>query len=404
MPGARVGDVIRIERRAGAAVEAEIIGFDGGQAVAVPLGTLNGVGPDEPVRATGAPLQVWAGKELLGRVIDGLGRPLDGLPLPPGLRSTLVDQAAPPALSRKIISKPLVTGIRAIDALLTIGVGQRIGLFSGSGVGKSTLLGALARGASADAVVVALVGERGREVGEFLEHCLGEQGRARSIVVVTTSDASPLQRVRAAQVATSLAEVMRDEGAHVLLLIDSITRFARAQREVGLASGEPPARRGFPPSVFAALPRLLERAGTASHGSITAIYTVLVEGDDLDEPVTDEVRGILDGHIVLDRELASRGHYPAIDVVRSISRVMPRVVTAQQLARAQQLRALVSSYEQKRDLIAVGAYVKGSDKNVDRAIASRTAIEGYLRQEGSLLSPWDDTWRELERVVNAAYA
>jgi type III secretion protein N (ATPase) len=403
MPGARIGDVIRIERRSGTSVDAEIIGFDGGQAVAVPLGTLSGVGPDEPVRATGAPLQIAAGKELLGRVIDGLGRPLDGMPLPHGLQSTLVDRAAPPALSRKVISEPFVTGIRAIDALLTVGQGQRIGLFSGSGVGKSTLLGSLARGATADAVVVALVGERGREVCEFLDSCLGEQGRARSTVVVTTSDAPPLERVRAAQVATAIAEVMRDQGAHVLLLVDSITRFARAQRDVGLAAGEPPGRRGFPPSVFTALPRLLERAGTASVGSITAIYAVLVEGDDLDEPVTDEVRGILDGHIVLDRQLASYGHYPAIDVVKSISRVMPRVVTAQQLAATQRFRTLVWSYEQKRDLIAVGAYVKGMDSNVDRAIASRSLIERYLQQDSNLHSSWHDTWRELDRVLTSAY-
>ena len=295
MPGARIGDVIKIERRSGTPVEAEIVGFDSGQAVAVPLGTLAGIGPDEPVRTTGAPLEVRAGLGLLGRVVDGLGQPLDGKPLPSGLRNVRVDQTPPPALSRCPISAPLATGVRAIDGFLTLGVGQRLGLFAGSGVGKSTLLGTLARGARADAVVVALVGERGREVSEFLDHSLGVEGRRRSIVVVTTSDASALERLRAAQVATALAEAMRDNGANVLLLVDSVTRFARAQREVGLAAGEPPARRGYPPSVFAALPRLLERAGTAAVGSITAVYTVLVEGGDMDEPIADEVRGILDG-------------------------------------------------------------------------------------------------------------
>jgi FliI/YscN family ATPase len=315
----------------------------------------------------------------------------------------LVDRVPPPALSRKVISKPLPTGIRAIDGLLTLGIGQRIGLFAGSGVGKSTLLGSLARGASADAVVVALVGERGREVQEFLDQCLGDEGRARSIVVVTTSDASALERLRAAEVATALAEAMRDDGANVLLLVDSVTRFARAQREVGLAAGEPPARRGFPPSVYAALPRLLERAGNASHGSITAIYTVLVEGDDFDEPIADEVRGIVDGHIVLDRELAAHAHYPAIDVVKSVSRVMPRVVDEHALARSRRLRALISSYEQKRDLIMIGGYVPGTDQQLDRAMRTREVVERFLRQSGEERSSWQETWRDLEQVVLSAY-
>jgi len=403
MPGARIGDVIQIERRAGPPVDAEVIGFDAGQVVAVPLGTLTGVGPDELVRTTGAPLQVGAGRGLLGRVVDGLGRALDGRCLPSGLRPTWVERAAPPALSRSPISRPFVTGIRAIDGLLTLGVGQRIGLFSGSGVGKSTLLGSLARNAQADAVVVALVGERGREVQEFLDNCLGEDGRKRSIVVVTTSDAPALERLRAAQTATALAEAMRDEGADVLLLVDSVTRFARAQREVGLAAGEPPARRGFPPSVFAALPRLLERAGTASVGSITAVYTVLVEGDDLDEPIADEVRGIVDGHVILDRELASQGHYPAIDVVKSISRVMPRVVSPEQLTWSRQLRALVSAYEQKRDLIVLGGYVRGTDASVDRAIGAREQIEAYLRQGSAACTGFEDTWAKIERLVTESY-
>lgn len=403
MPGARVGDVIQVRHRTGEPLQAEIIAFESGHVIAVPFGSLAGVGPDDPVCGTAEPLKVRAGKELLGRILDGLGRPLDDKPLPDGLRVVPVDRAPPPALSRKLISKPFATGIRAIDGLLTLGVGQRMGLFSGSGVGKSTLLGSLARGAHADAVVVALVGERGREVQEFLDRCLGDEGRARSIVVVTTSDASPLERLRAAQVATALAEALRDDGAHVLLLVDSVTRFARAQREVGLAAGEPPARRGFPPSVFAALPRLLERAGTASHGSITAIYTVLVEGDDFDEPIADEVRAIVDGHIVLDRELAAHGQYPAVDLVKSVSRVMPRVVSSQQLGWSRQFRALVTSYQQKQDLIAMGGYVSGTDEQVDRAIRFRDRVLHYLRQSSDELATWDDTWHDLRQVAAEAY-
>src|SRR5215471_2230326 len=317
LPAARIGDVVVI-RRKGEPLLGEIVGFDEGEAVVLPLGGLFGVGPDDAVESTGAPLEVRASDALLGRVVDGLGRPLDGRgSLAEGM-PMLVDRSAPPALERRLVDRPLPTGVRVIDGLLTLGEGQRVGLFAGSGVGKSTLLGAVARGTAADVVVVALVGERGREVGEFLEHALGEEGRARSVVVVATSDVAALERLRAAQVATAYAEYFRDQGARVMLLVDSVTRFARAQREVGLAAGEPPARRGYPPSVFAMLPRLLERSGQGTRGAITAVYTVLVEGGDLDEPVADEVRGILDGHIVLDRALAGRGHYPALDVTRSI--------------------------------------------------------------------------------------
>jgi len=277
-----------------------------------------------------------------------------------------------------------------MDALLTLGDGQRIGLFAGSGVGKSTLLGAIARGTEAEIVVVALVGERGREVNEFLENALGEKGRARSVVVVATSDASALERLRAAQTGTAISEYFRDQGKRVLLLVDSVTRFARAQREVGLAAGEPPARRGYPPSVFAVLPRLLERTGQSAKGSITAIYTVLVEGGDMDEPIADEVRGVLDGHVVMDRTLAARGRYPAVDVTVSLSRVMDQVVTTEHRDAARQLRALVGAYEAKRDLIALGAYVKGSDLMVDRAVALVDKIEGLLRQNPEEQSSLED--------------
>jgi type III secretion protein N (ATPase) len=398
LPGARISDVLLIRRR-GEPLLAEVVGFQQGEALAVPLGEPIGVGPDDVVEATGQALQVSAGAGLLGRVLDGLGRPIDGRPAPTGLTTVPVDSAPPPALSRKPVSAPLETGVRTIDGLLTLGVGQRIGLFAGSGVGKSTLLGAIARGASADVVVVALVGERGREVGEFLEHSLGEQGRRRSVVVVATSDAPPVERLRAPQVATAVAEHFRDLGKSVLLLVDSVTRFARAQREIGLAAGEPPARRGYPPSVFAQLPRLLERSGQSEKGAITAIYTVLVEGSDLDEPIADEVRGILDGHIVLERKLAARGHYPAIDVLGSLSRVMPNITAKPQRAAAQRARALLATYEEKRDLLALGAYNKGSDARLDQAIAALPELERFLRQDASVIEPAAATLQALEALA-----
>jgi type III secretion protein N (ATPase) len=378
LPGARVGHVVRI-RRQGTPLLGEIVGFDEGEAVILPLGELTGVGPDDPVESTGAPLEVRASSEMLGRVVDGLGRALDGGPEITGALIA-VDRSAPAALARPPITRPLATGVRVIDGLLTLGEGQRVGLFAGSGVGKSTLLGAMARGAAADVVIVALVGERGREVGEFLEQSLGTAGRAKSVVVVATSDAPALERLRAAQVATAYAEFFRDSGRKVLLLVDSVTRFARAQREVGLSAGEPPARRGYPPSVFAMLPRLLERSGQAERGSITAVYTVLVEGGDMDEPIADEVRGIVDGHVVLDRAIAARGRYPAVDVTVSLSRVMSAIGQREHLESARKLRELLATYEAKRDLVLLGAYTKGSDRMLDRAIELMPRIEAFLRQ------------------------
>lgn len=398
LPGARLGDIARVQRP-GRPVLIEVVGFDGDGAIGVPLGDLSGVGPDDPVESTGGGLTVGVGEKLLGRVLDGFGMPLDGEPLPEGLRQVSVDMSPPNALDRPMIDQPLPTGIRAIDGLMTLGVGQRVGLFAGSGVGKSTLLGAIARGASVDVVVVALVGERGREVMEFLEHSMGPLGRQRSVVVVATSDASALERLRAAQVATAMAEAFRDAGKSVLLLVDSITRVARAQREVGLSAGEPPARRGYPPSVFALLPRLLERAGRAPLGSITAIYTVLVEGEDMDEPIADEVRGILDGHVVLSRALASRGHFPAIDIVQSLSRVMPRLVDDEHRRAALHARRSVAIYEEKRDLIVLGAYTKGSDPAVDRAVAEHPTLERFLTQDTQLIEPFESTKRQLSRLV-----
>ncbi|MCA9639104.1 MAG: FliI/YscN family ATPase [Polyangiaceae bacterium] len=397
LPGGRVGDVVLVRRR-GQPLEAEIVGFVEGEVVAMPLGSLDGVGPDDPVESLGTPLQVSVGPGMLGRVLDGLGRPL-GEPLGGPLERVPVDRAPPAALERRAVDAGLATGVRAIDGLMTLGVGQRVGLFAGSGVGKSTLLGAIARGTSADVVVVALVGERGREVNEFLEQALGEAGLARSVVVIATSDAPALERLKAAQVATAIAEYFRDQGQSVMLLVDSVTRFARAQREVGLAAGEPPARRGYPPSVFAMLPRLLERSGQGVNGSITAIYTVLVEGGDMDEPIADEVRGILDGHIVMDRKIAARGHYPAIDVPGSLSRVMPQVVEAEHLSAAARVRSLLGAFEEKRDLIALGAYSKGSDALVDRAIAAQTELTQFLQQAPKDVFAFDECVRRLAQIA-----
>jgi type III secretion protein N (ATPase) len=390
LPGARIGEIVRIRRR-GQPLDAEIVGFSSGEIVALALGDVLGVGPDDIVEATGETLHVQVGPGLLGRVLDGLGRPLDGLGEIETVAAVPVDRCPPSALERRPVRSVLPTGTRAIDAFTTLGQGQRVGLFAGSGVGKSRLLASIARGAEVDAVVVALVGERGREVGDFLRDHLGEAGRRRSVVVVSTSDAPALERLRAAQVATAIAEYFRDQDKSVLLLVDSITRVARAQRDVGLAAGEPPVRRGYPPSVFSMLPRLLERSGQAARGAITAIYTVLVEGDDLSEPIADEVRGLLDGHIVLDRELAARGHFPAVDVLRSLSRVMSDVVSEPHQRAARALRELVAAHESKKDLIALGAYTPGKDPLTDRSLAAMPEVLRLLRQEGDETSDFEET-------------
>jgi ATP synthase in type III secretion protein N len=359
-------------------------------------GETGGLASGDAVKPTGHPLRVPVGSALLGRVLDGLGRPLDGGPaLAP---SAPITADPPPALERPIIGTSLPTGVRAIDGLLTLGRGQRVGLFAGSGVGKSSLLAQIARQTEAEVFVVALVGERGREVREFLDEGLGPEGRARGVVVVATSDRPALERMRAVDVATRVAESLRDEGKDVLLLVDSVTRFARAAREVGLAAGEPPTRRAFPPSVFAALPRLLERAGLAERGSITALYTVLVEAGDLDEPIADEIRGILDGHIVLDRELASRGHFPAIDVLASLSRLFPKLASSEHQAAAARLRALLAALAEKLDLHAMGAYEPGRDPLFDHALARRDAIDAFLRQAPGERAPFEDSVRILAEV------
>ncbi len=381
VPGVKMGDLVEVNREGGAPLEAEVVGFREGQAVLVPLGDVSGVGPDSEVNPTGRRLRVKCGLGLIGRVLDGLGRPVDEKgPLEGNCISWDVDRAAPDPLSRPRISQALSMGVRAIDGLLTVGEGQRVGLFAGSGVGKSTLLGQIARNTEAEVNVICLVGERGREVREFLEDALGRKGMERSVVVCATSDTPSLVRLKCPLVATAVAEYFRSQGKKVLFLMDSVTRYARALREVGLAAGEPPTRRGYPPSVFAALPKLLERTGTSPEGSVTAIYTVLVEGGDMDEPIADEVRGILDGHVILSRELATRNHYPAIDVLSSLSRVMSSVVEKTHVESAGAFRALLSAYESHRDLITLGAYKKGGDPTVDIAIAKLDEIMSFLQQ------------------------
>lgn len=385
---AEVGELCTI--RAGrnrTLIEAEVVGFRDGRTLLMPLGEIHGIGPGNPVTSTGKPFQVLVGDELLGRILDGLGRPIDGRPQieTTALRPAM---AAPPSpLSRTRISRRLSLGVRVLDTLVPCGRGQRLGIFAGSGVGKSSLLGMIARATAADVNVICLVGERGREVREFVERDLGA-ALERSVVIVATSDEPALVRIRAASVATSIAEHFRDQGADVLLMMDSLTRFAMAQREVGLAIGEPPTTRGYTPSVFALLPRLLERAGTAERGSITGLYTVLVEGDDMNEPVADAARAILDGHCVLTRELAHRGHYPAVDVLQSVSRLAPELVSPDVLTAGMALRETVARYRSKEDLITVGAYVAGSDPDLDYAIAKLPAIEVFLRQ--SLGEPAQD--------------
>jgi flagellum-specific ATP synthase len=349
--------------------------------ILMPLGDLESIGPGCDVVGTGKPLTVQVGRELLGKVLDGLGQPLDGSRLPARMAHYPTHGKVNNPLLRPRVSEPISVGVRCIDGLLTLGKGQRVGIFAGSGVGKSTLLGMIARNTSADVNVIGLIGERGREVLDFIERDLGPEGLARSVVVVATSDQPALIRMKGALIATSIAEYFRDRGLNVMLMMDSVTRYAMALREVGLAVGEPPATRGYTPSVFASLPKLLERAGNGPNGSITAFYTVLVDGDDMNEPIADTVRGILDGHIVLDRSLAHKGHYPAINVLASISRCMKEIVPAEQANAAEKLKHLLSVYKDSEDLINIGAYKPGSNQEIDRSIESIPLIWSYLRQK-----------------------
>ncbi len=399
--GVRTGEIVQVERGGGPPLLAEVVGFERGEAVLLPLGDSAGVGPDSCADPTGRPLAISVGPALLGRVLDGLGRAADGDPPAEGLASWEVDRPPPAPLARRRVERVLPLGVRALDALLTVGEGQRIGLFAGSGVGKSTLLAQIARNADCDLCVVCLVGERGREVRDFVEDALGPEGRRRSVVVAATSDAPALVRLAAPRVATSIAEWFAErEGRRVLLLVDSLTRFARAQREVGLAAGEPPARQGYPPSVFAALPRLVERAGGRARGTITAVYTVLVAGGDLDEPIADEARGILDGHVVLDRRLAEAGRWPAVDPLQSLSRLMPALVEDRHRAAAARVRALLAAYEARREIIALGAYVPGADALADEAISRMPALERFLAQAPHERAPFEETVEALLEVVS----
>ncbi|HPF33936.1 MAG TPA: FliI/YscN family ATPase [Candidatus Krumholzibacteria bacterium] len=391
---ASVGALCRIER-GGDAVPAEIVGFRGGTAMLMPYGGMEGLARGQKVFLVSERLRVPVGDDLLGRVIDAHGRPLDGGPPLRSMRERAVTAAAPPAMSRRRIERALPTGVRSIDSLITVAQGQRLGVFAGSGVGKSVLLGMLARNASVDVNVVALIGERGREVREFIERDLGPEGLARSVVVVVTSDESAVMRARGAETAMAVAEHFRDRGRDVLLMMDSITRYAMALREIGLAAGEPPTTKGYTPSVFAALPRLCERAGMADVGSITAFFTVLIEGDDIQDPVGDAVRSILDGHVMLSRDLAREGHYPAVDVLGSISRLRQEVAPPELIDAGRTLVRWLKALEENRDLINIGAYVAGSDPVTDAALKRRDAVRAFLTQSMTEPASWDDTARGL---------
>jgi flagellum-specific ATP synthase len=395
-PNCSLGDVCVIKSKDGQDLcLSEVVGFRDNRVLSMILGDAAKIGPGSEIVATDRVLSANVGEELLGRVIDGLGRPIDakGPIVTREVRS--IYNAPPNPLERQRITKPIVTGIRSIDTLLTCGKGQRVGIFAGSGVGKSVTLGMIARNTSADINVIALVGERGREVAEFMDHELGEEGLRRSVVVVATSDQAALIRLKAAFMATTIAEYFRDRGLDVMLLMDSVTRLAMAQREVGLAIGEPPTTKGYTPSVFAMLPKLLERAGNARKGSITGMYTVLVEGDDMSDPVADAVRSILDGHIVLARRLASAGHYPAVDVLESISRVMPAVTTEEHRSAAHRLVDMMATYREAEDLINIGAYVKGSNPRIDEALRNWDRIRSFLRQKADENTAFDASIEQL---------
>jgi len=398
-PACGVGEICRIEcGRTKGDVFAEAVGFRESRTLLMPFGPVSDIRPGCHVIATGAGLRVPVGESLLGRVLDGLGNPLDSKGAVHAQGEVSAAAEPPHPLARRRITDRLTLGVRAIDGLLTVGKGQRIGIFAGSGVGKSTLLGMMARNTSADVNVIALIGERGREVRDFLEKDLGEEGLARSVVVVATSDQVPVARLRGAQVATAIAEYFRDRGLDVLLMMDSVTRVAWAQREIGLASGEPPTTRGYTPSVFAVLPQLLERSGTSEDGSITGLYTVLVEGDDMNEPVADTVRGILDGHIILSRDLVARNHYPAIDVLSSVSRLMPEVTTREHRACAGMMRDVMATYRSAEDLINIGAYAHGSNPKIDFALSKIDEVNAFLRQSTDDRAEFETTRAALEEI------
>ncbi len=400
-PNIGLGRLCEIRKGNGQMIQAEVIGFRGSNLVLLPLDYIDGICPGDSVVALNQPRTITLDDSLRGRVLDGLGRPIDGKGNLKGTHKRSIDSSSPPPLTREMIREPLSLGLRAIDGLLTCGKGQRVGIFSGSGVGKSVLLGEIANGSAADVNVVALVGERGREVREFLEKDLGPEGLARSVVVVATSDAAAIQRVKAAFVAATIAEYFRDQGKDVLFMMDSLTRFSQAQREIGLAAGEPPATKGYCPSVFALLPRLVERLGCSDRGSITGILTVLVEGDDLGDPVADSARSLLDGHIVLSRKLAARGYYPAIDILQSVSRLMNTVATEEHKRAAQKVREIYATYTDAEDLISIGAFAPGSNRRIDGSVALIDRIQGYLVQSTREKNRFEDTVKRLVDIAKA---
>ncbi|HYK74782.1 MAG TPA: flagellar protein export ATPase FliI [Pseudoneobacillus sp.] len=400
-PESSIGDVcyIHVGSKKKRLIQAEVVGFKEENILLMPYTTINDISAGSLVEATSKPLEIKVGAGLVGSVIDSMGFPLDGSFLPKGLTPVLTEQEPPNPMKRPPIEHPIEVGVRMIDGLLTVGRGQRVGIFAGSGVGKSTLLGMIARNTKADLNVIALIGERGREVREFIERDLGEEGLKRSIVVVATSDQPALMRIKGAYTATAIAEYFRDKGLNVMLMMDSVTRVAMAQREVGLATGEPPTTKGYTPSVFAVLPKLLERTGTNELGSITAFYTVLVDGDDMNEPIADTVRGILDGHYVLDRDLANKGQYPALNVLKSISRIMNNIVQPEHISAAEKLRDLLSTFINSEDLINIGAYKKGSSREIDEAIRLYPKILSFLKQGTHEKVSMEESLQELYQLI-----
>ncbi|MBO5460617.1 MAG: flagellar protein export ATPase FliI [Ruminococcus sp.] len=401
-PDSKLGDVCYIypEDKTKKPIMAEVVGFKEGKTQLMPYDLTDGIGIGNIVENTGSPLSVKVSDELLGMTLDGLGRVTTGEQLTQGMEYP-VEALPPDPMSRTIIDEVLPLGVKAVDGLLTIGKGQRIGIFAGSGVGKSTLMGMFARNTKADINVIALIGERGREVREFIERDLGEEGMRRSVVVVATSDRTALERNKAAKTATAIAEYFRDQGKDVLLMMDSLTRFSMAQREIGLANGEPPVSRGYPPSVYSEMPKLLERAGRSSKGSITGLYTVLVDGDDFNEPITDTARSILDGHIMLNRKLGHKNHYPAIDVLQSISRCMSQIVTRDHKAASGKLKNVLATYNESEDLINIGAYKRGSSKSIDYAIDKIDAVNDFLKQDVDAKYEFEETLQLMESLFEA---
>lgn len=401
---ARIGEVCEIVGASGSPMSAEVVGFARGTTLLTPMGSVDGLAAQSEVVPTGGPARFPVGSGVLGRVLDAQGLPLDALGPLHNCRSMSLRRDPPRPLERRAIAAPLHTGVRCLDAFLTLGQGQRIGVFASPGAGKSTLLGMIARHSTADVVVVALVGERGREVEEFMTHGIGADRMARTAIVVATSDRPAMERIRCPHAATTIAEHFRDQGLHVLLVVDSLTRLARAQREIGLACGEPPTRRSYPPSVFSMMPPLLERAGQGATGSITAVYAVLTEGEDDNDPVAEELRSLLDGHVLLSRRLAGAGHYPAIDVLASISRVMPRVVAAGHLRAAASLRALMAKYQEVEMLVQIGEYKAGADPEADAAVRLRRPLQEFVRQGEGERKAWDETLAQLLALADSGAA